>query len=334
MGARLGYRTSVHIRRGFLGWGVFLILAGAVPLAVRAGYLDEGQVGRLWTLWPLILIGIGVSLILRRTRLDFLGGLIVAATLGLMIGGLLSVSVAGFAGGTCGQGAGTTAFPSRGDTFLTAATINVQSDCGDLNVAITSGDAWQLSGTDADGVGPSVERSISSLDIRSRNGQGPFAFGDGDVWQLTLPTGPHLDLDIKLNAGSSEIGLGRATISRLRLQINAGSSILSLAGTNAIDDLDVQLNAGSLRLTLPNVSLTGTIQANAGSVKLCAPQGAALRLHTGDSIIASYDYAGHGLVEEGSTWSTPGFDSAAVRIELDTRANAGSFVLDPADGCG
>ena len=54
----------MHVRRGFLGWGVFLILAGAVPLAVRAGYLDDDQVGRLWTLWPLILIGIGVGLIL------------------------------------------------------------------------------------------------------------------------------------------------------------------------------------------------------------------------------------------------------------------------------
>ena len=28
----------MHVRRGFLGWGVFLILAGAIPLAVRAGY--------------------------------------------------------------------------------------------------------------------------------------------------------------------------------------------------------------------------------------------------------------------------------------------------------
>ena len=57
----------MHIRRGYLGWGVFLILVGAVPLAVRAGYLTDDQIGRLWSLWPLILIGIGVGLILRRT---------------------------------------------------------------------------------------------------------------------------------------------------------------------------------------------------------------------------------------------------------------------------
>ena len=47
-----------------------------------------------------------------------------------------------------------------------------------------------------------------------------------------------------------------------------------------------------LGLTLPNLSMTGSIQANAGAVKLCAPPGAGLRLQTGESIIAGYDYAG------------------------------------------
>ena len=100
----------MHIRRGYLGWGVFLILAGAVPLAVRAGYLTDDQIGRLWTLWPLILVGIGVGLILSRTRFDFIGGIIVAATLGLMAGGILS------------SGVGTLSFgrlrPGRGDGRL------------------------------------------------------------------------------------------------------------------------------------------------------------------------------------------------------------------------
>ena len=53
-----------------------------------------------------------------------------------------------------------------------------------------------------------------------------------------------------------------------------------------------------------------------------------------DPRITSYDYAGHGLVQDGKTWTTPGYDSATVRIELDTNANAGSFSLDPEDGCG
>jgi hypothetical protein len=103
---------------------------------------------------------------------------------------------------------------------------------------------------------------------------------------------------------------------------------------NALGDLNVGLNAGSLDLTLPNRSFSGSIHANAGSVTLCAPPGAALKLNTSESIVASYDFEDHGLVKSGSTWQTPGFETAAVRIELDTQANAGSFSLDPKEGCG
>ena len=112
----------MHIRRGYLGWGVFLILAGSVPLLVRAGYLTTDQVGRLWSLWPLILVGIGIGLILSRTRFDFVGGLVVAATFGLMVGGLLSAGVSTISGGTCGSGQGTTPFPA---TVVTAPVVAV-----------------------------------------------------------------------------------------------------------------------------------------------------------------------------------------------------------------
>ena len=114
-----------------------------------------------------------------------------------------------------------------------------------------------------------------------------------------------------------------------------GSATLDLASVAAIETLHAALNAGSLGVTLPNTSMTGSIEANAGAVEdLCARQAPALKLQTGDSIVASYDYGGHGLVQDGSTWTTPGFDSAAVRIELRTEANAGSFALNPEDGCG
>lgn len=326
----------MHIRRGFLGWGVFLILAGAIPLAVRAGYISNDQLGRFWNLWPLILIGIGIGLVLSRTRFDFVGGLIVAATVGIMVGGLLSAGVNGFSGGACGSNAATSAFPAKDGMFVSAGQVELQLDCGDLTVGTGQGSAWHLEGTDTKGVGPNIDSSGSSLDIRSRNANGTsfLGFGDRDTWRLTLPTAPELGLDLQLNAGRGTVALGGATLGAVEFQMNAGSATIDLGSVAAIKTIDMQLNAGSLGLTLPNLSLTGSIQANAGSVEICAPPGAGLRLHTGESIIASYNYAGHGLVQDGKTWTTPGFDSAAIRIELDTNANAGSFTLDPEDGCG
>jgi hypothetical protein len=326
----------MHIRRGYLGWGVFLILTGAVPLAVRSGYLSDDQVGRLWTLWPLILVGVGVGLILSRTRFDFIGGIIVAATLGLMAGGLLSSGIGTLSTGACGQDAGTAAFPTREGTFsATGGSIDVEVDCGNVTFGVASGNDWRVEGQDADGIGPQIEATQTTLRVRPRDdGDNAFwAFGQRDTWRITVPQAVVVDVDLQLNAGQATVDLSGALVGSLALQLNAGAATIDLGSAEAVRGIDIQLNAGSLGVNLPHVSTTGTIHANAGAVRLCAPPGVALKLHTGESIVASYDYAGHGLEQDGSTWTTPGFDTAAQKIELQTEANAGSFVLDPEDGC-
>ena len=325
----------MHIRRGFLGWGVFLILAGAVPLAVRSGYLNEDQVGRLWTLWPLILVGIGVGLILSRTRFDFLGGIIVAATFGLMVGGLLSGGIGTFSTGACGETGGTTAFPARDGTFASSGSIDVQTDCGKVTIAAAPGNGWRVEGEDAKGTGPNIEATEATLRVQPRDhGGSPFwAFGQRDTWRITVPQATTTDIDLQLTAGQASVDLSGAHVGGFGLQVNAGSGTVDLGSAEAIQRIDIELNAGSVGVTLPHVSMTGTIHANAGAVRLCTQEGVGLKLHTGESIVASYDYAGHGLVQDGSTWTTPGFDGAAQKIELQTEANAGSFALDPEEGC-
>jgi hypothetical protein len=326
----------MHIRRGFLGWGVFLILAGAVPLAVRSGYLSEDQVGRLWTLWPLILVGIGVGLVLSRTRFDFLGGIIVAATFGLMVGGLLSSGIGSFSTGACGETGGTTAFPPRDGLFASSSgSIDVQTDCGKVTIAAASGNGWRVEGEDATGSGPDIEATDATLRVRSRDtGGNPFSvFDHRDTWRITVPQAVTTDVALELTAGQASVDLSGALIADFGLQLNAGSATVDLSSAAAIQRIDVELNAGSVGVTLPHISMVGTIHANAGAVRLCAQEGIGLRLHTGEGIAASYDYADHGLIQDGSTWTTPGFDTAAQKIELTTEANAGSFALDPEEGC-
>jgi hypothetical protein len=51
----------VRVNRSLLGWGVFLIVLGAVPLAVREGLVSEDVVANAWQLWPLVLVGAGVA---------------------------------------------------------------------------------------------------------------------------------------------------------------------------------------------------------------------------------------------------------------------------------
>lgn len=329
------YRLAMHIRRGFLGWGVFLILTGAVPLLVRSGYLTTDQIGRVWELWPLIIIGIGVGLILSHTRFDFVGGLVVAATFGLMVGGVLSTGFVSLSSGVCGQDSGAVAFPAGDGTFSGPGSVVLKLDCGNVTVSVASGNAWHVEGRDASGTGPDIKSNDASLAVRSRDhDSGPlWVFGQRDSWRVTLPDASRLDVDLQLNAGQATVDLGGATVGSVDLELNAGSATLDLGSVKSIGDTEVSLKAGSLGMTLPNLSMKGSIEADAGSVKLCAPAGAALKLHTGENIVASYGYDGHGLVKDGSTWTTPGFDAATIRIELQTTANAGSFALDPEGGC-
>ena len=71
---------------------------GLIPLAVRAGWLSASQIAGWWNLWPLVLIGIGVGLVLTRTPFEVIGSVLVAGTFGLMLGAVLAIGIAGFPG--------------------------------------------------------------------------------------------------------------------------------------------------------------------------------------------------------------------------------------------
>ena len=121
------------INRSLLNWGVFLIALGGVPLAVKQGWAEESIAGDLWRVWPLILVGIGLGLILRWTPMAWLGGAIVAATFGLIFGALIAGGVQGVSNACIGLGSGETrttseSGPTSGSTF----DLQLELSCGDV----------------------------------------------------------------------------------------------------------------------------------------------------------------------------------------------------------
>ena len=308
---------------------MFFILLGAIPIAVRQGLIPEGSVARAWTLWPLLLVAAGVGLLLRRTRLEFVGGLISAATLGVIGGGLLTSGGIPFA--SCGGEQGTVAFPARDGTLAATASVDVRLNCGEL--AMQAGlDAWKIEGVDDDGSGPRIEAAPSSLKIESDES---FNFlGSHDRWTVTLPTTSTIDLSAAVNAGEARLLLGGANLGRLQVDINAGEATIDLGDVAGITGLEVQLNAAQARLVLPNLTLRGSIEANAGTAKLCAPAGTGLRVTMNDNITASNNFAERGLVETSkNVWETQGYASAGIQLEIDAEVNAGGIEVEPAASC-
>ncbi len=326
----------MRIDRSFLGWGLFFILVGAVPLAARAGYVSAAQLDDLWRFWPLVVVAAGIGIILQRTPLDWVGGLLSSVLFGLFVGGLVAGGLGGFAGlpGTFCGGEGQTFATRSGDLTRSEAAVRIEVPCGDLRVTTNPGSLWMVEGTDHDGVGPLAEGDPGSLAVEPRASGGPFGWTTGGgSWRVTLPTDPTLDLGVEVDAGSARLDLDGARLGSVEVQVNAGRVTLDLGAAVSVGELAVQGNAGSVTIMLPAATFRGDIEVNAGSVVLCAPADVGLRIETGSGSLASYDFSAGGLVKDGSDWTSPGFDTAANRIELDVQANAGSVRLAPQEGC-
>ncbi|MGZ6373044.1 MAG: LiaI-LiaF-like domain-containing protein, partial [Candidatus Limnocylindria bacterium] len=89
----------MNYHRGLLFWGLALITGGAVALAAQQGYIDRDWLAGAWRLWPLILVAIGLSILLRHTRGAIVGTIVVALVVGTAGGALIAVGPGTF---SCG----------------------------------------------------------------------------------------------------------------------------------------------------------------------------------------------------------------------------------------
>jgi hypothetical protein len=324
----------MHVDRRLVGWGLMFIVIGAVPLAVNQGLLGRDVVGRWPELWPLLIVAIGVSLILTRTGGAWIGSLSVALVVGLMGGGLLATGL-GEIPSLSGCGGGTAqAFPTQTGSLTDGANVDVEFDCGTLDVGTTSGGQFSLGGNDGAGQAPSIATTAAGVTMRSANPSGPFARRGNVTWNLALPTDPTLSLGVTLNAGRGDLELAQAKLTSLNATVNAGSLVAVLGSAAPSNAVNLTVNAGSADVTTGATSGSYNLSLNAGSLNVCVPQGTPVRVRWSGAL-ASHDFDGLNLVKvDDHTWTSSGFDPNAAHLELDVSANAGSFGLHYGGGCG
>ncbi|MEO5939965.1 MAG: hypothetical protein ABIZ72_03445 [Candidatus Limnocylindrales bacterium] len=321
----------MHIDRRLVGFGLFLITVGGVKVAVRQGLLSEPIARQAWTLWPLIIVAVGLSIVLAGRPGAAIGGLVLAITFGAMVGGVAASGVfpgAGLCSGNDDEGA---TFSDGGGDLGSSARVTITQDCGDLALGTVSGSTWSLSGRSRDGRAPEITRTSDTLRISTRD-EGPFDVGGSGNWSLVLPRDAALRLDVKVNGGQSRFVFDGAHLGSVEVEANAGSLDVDLREAAAVGDTAIDVNFGSATLRLPRVGTTIRLSVNAGSAVLCLPEGTGLRVRL-ESVAASNDLAAHGLVETRGMWQTPGYDEASARIDVHADVNAGSLSLDPVRTC-
>lgn len=327
----------MSVDRRLVNLGIFLLILGAIPLAVGQGWLARDTVSHALDLWPLILIGAGIGLILRRTPLHFAGGLLVAATFGVMLGALLSGGL-NLGSLDCGNGstaAGPAVLQANGAFSGTSTSVVLHANCASLSVAPAPGTSWGVRVTGSASARPMLDQAGDRLEVRSpdRSAASLFQSGWDTRWDVTLGTAVPYALDVSLDAGDATIDLAGARVDTLTAQGNAVGTSRLLLHDATVGRMDLQVNAGDLRIALPAGSdLTGQIQANAASIKLCADPGTGLRLRN-TSVITGDNFAAAGLVQSGTTWESPAIGSAAHVIDLALEGAAASFTLNPPEGC-
>lgn len=319
----------MHVNRGLVFWGVAFIAAGAVALAIQSDLIAGDAARQAWRFWPVALIVIGVAVIAARTPFALVATLVA----GLVLGGLAGTFVAGVPDGmSIGCGGETDQRLGDEGTFDGAASVELDFNCGELDVSMAPGSEWVVDARYASGARPEITSSSDSLRVAVEGGGGFIGFAnDRQDWDVTLPTDVAIELDIEANAASSRLDLSGADLSAFALDANAGEVRLDLSGADA-SDFGLDANAGSVSITVDgDTSLEGSIGVNAGSVELCVAEGTSVELTVEDgNITFSHNLDDTDLSRSGDTWRS-GSGTADVRIRIE--GNAASFTYNPDGGC-
>lgn len=315
--------------RRLLYWGVFFIVTGAVVLVAGTSLVSDADVKAALGLWPVLVIALGIGLLLRRTRFDLAGGMLAAATPGLLLGGL--IAIAPEIPGDCTSHQPATTVVRQG-TFGTSATVDLRLSCGEMNVVTAPGSAWQAEVGNSRGRVPAVTSDAGRLSVASADrGSALFSRPGDDSWRLTLPTGSRLDVTAEINAGRGFWDLAGARIGNLGLDVNAGEARIDLTRAT-VSGLSVTLNAASVSLRLPETGdLRGDVTVNAGALRMCAPASLGVRVFDSHRSLASIRHGG--LVRNGDAWETPGYATAVHHADVSVTANVGSVDINPEGGC-
>ena len=316
----------MRIDRSRLNWGVFLIVLGAVPLAYHQGIVARSTLADAWRLWPLILVGIGLGLILARTPARFVGGLTVAVIVGLVFGSLLA---AGPSIGCNGNGSGSQTASGSG-AFDGTADVNLEFQCGTATIGASQDAQWHVDTTSNGGGQAEITSDSSSVRVNAWS-ENHWQLDRGtDAWNVRLPGNVPLSLNATTNGGDTTYNVAGVTLSSANFSLNAGSMHVDLSGAG-IGDISISTNAGAASVILGgNSDVSGTVSTKVGSTKLCTPAGLAIRIRSRDSL-GSTNLPG--LTRVGDAYQSADWDTATYKADLTVSTSLGSFELNPSGGC-
>ncbi len=306
---------ETHGRRSSLIGPIILVSAGILFLLNNLGLLSWDVWPALLRVWPILLIGIGLELLIGQR--STVGSLLIV----VILLGALSAAIWPFIGRSMANEEATVEEISQLLDGAQRADVDIQMGVGDLSLS-----PFPV-GQDDD-----VERLIEGqVAIRSGARITQETHRSGDTLYYALRSGG-MEGWLPWRSGKSsltdlhwDLQLNREIPIKMQLNTGVGRAVVDLGRMNIVS-LRAVAGVGETILTLPRQgNLDARIETGVGRVTIIVPQGMAARitLHRG---LGDIDVKGE-YVRQGDTYTSPGYAMAVNRIEADVQCGIGELII-------
>jgi hypothetical protein len=293
-------------RHGSVVGPVIIISLGVIFLLNNLGYLDWGIWQTLLRLWPALLIGAGLDLLIGRR--SAWGSLLVAVLLlAVLAGAIFLHGRLPAAGSWAGE-------PIRQSLDgASQAHVSIRPGIGDLTIAALEQDDLLLEARLDLARGEVLEaqpsRQGDMLRYTLASGKlesmvwGPW--GSDRTWQVSLQPDIPIELVVDMGVGLAEIDASQLALSGLEASMGVGRTVIALPR---------------------QASLEAFFDGGLGEVIVRLPDDVGVRVEVRDGL--SQVSTSPGFRRQGDTYFTPGYDDAEIRINLFVRMGIGLIRLE------
>jgi hypothetical protein len=291
--------------------GVILISLGIVFLLNNLGYVPWGVWFRILSLWPVILVAIGIELIFRKTRLSFLTILSPLLFMAAILGPTYFQRVELH---RIYRAPDTYQWSENLDTSVAKVTAIIQLRAGNLEI---SSDPYKMISANLE----YVERkpittyeysgfdSSATVEIRDREkGWKEWSWrswGSKD-WEIRFTRRIPMNLRIYAKASDGELDLSDLRVESLNLDIKAVNFDIKLG--ELVDRLD------------------GKIDSDASRLSITIPEDAGLKIEN-YAKLTSASFSELSVLEYDNIYQTSNFDQASRKITLSLEGSVTRLVV-------
>jgi hypothetical protein len=311
----------MRLERSLL-FALLLIAVGVLLLLQQAEVIPEDV-----SIWPIVLIGVGVVLLVERLAAGATGGGYVVPLVVIAIGvGFLLEDAGAFEGDdvllplvaiAIGAGLVLGAMPAgrsageRAEVALrgaTAARVEIDHGAGELRIRSHLAGDNLVEGTFAGGVEVRERRDGDRLEVtlRSASWLGSAWGRRGDrEWSVTLARDVPIELALRTGASRTEADLSDVRIETLTIETGAGAMLVTIPATGK-----------------PRVH----VRAGAADVRLTVPPRMAARIETRGAI-SSVRVDPYRFPHDGAAYRSRDYDDAPDRADVVIEAGAANVVV-------